>query len=108
MFGLEADRNKFKKDPLSYSAQGFLQWRMIESMVTNSDFDPYTPPTNEILKNPILWISQAEALTQAAVTIIKSEPKFENMPIHLAMSQLRVAWGAPAPHASNVAHSLPA
>ncbi|MEI4931489.1 hypothetical protein [Aeromonas caviae] len=82
MFGLEADRNKFKKDPLSYSAQGFLQWRMIESMVTNSDFDPYTPPTNEILKNPILWISQAEALTQAAVTIIKSEPKFENMPIH--------------------------
>ncbi|BEE18157.1 hypothetical protein VAWG006_24100 [Aeromonas enteropelogenes] len=55
---------------------------MIESMVTNSDFDPYVPPTNEILKNPILWISQAEALTQAAVTIIKSEPKFENMPIH--------------------------
>ncbi|XAG39924.1 HEPN domain-containing protein [Aeromonas sp. 19NY04SH05-1] len=82
MFGLEADRSKFKSDPLSYSAQGFLQWRMIESMVTNSDFDPYVPPTNEILKNPILWISQAEALTQAAVTIIKSEPKFENMPIH--------------------------
>ncbi|MFQ2026623.1 hypothetical protein ACK355_16020, partial [Aeromonas veronii] len=33
------------------------------------------------MKNPILWISQAEALTQAAVTIIKSEPGFENMPI---------------------------
>lgn len=81
MFGLEADRGKFNSDPLSYSAQGFLQWRMIESIVTNSDFDPYTPPTYEILKNPILWISQAEALTQAAVTIIKSEPGFENMPI---------------------------
>lgn len=34
------------------------------------------------MKNPILWISQAEALTQAAVTIIKSEPGFENIPIH--------------------------
>lgn len=44
MFGLEADRGKFNSDPLSYSAQGFLQWRMIESIVTNSDFDPYTPP----------------------------------------------------------------
>ncbi len=28
-------------------------------------------------------------------------------PFLLAMSQLRVAWGAPAPHASNVRYSLP-
>ena len=34
--------------------------------------------------------------------------RLTNTPFLKAMSQLRVAWGAPAPHASNVVHSLPA
>jgi len=42
------------------------------------DFDK--PPTNEDLKSPILWLSQAHALSQAASVVLKSNPNLIVMP----------------------------
>jgi len=78
--GIDADRDIFKSDPFGYSAQGFLKWQMIKATRGEGDYEPNKIPSLEELKNPILWMSQAEALTQSAIAVIKSEPNFENMP----------------------------
>jgi hypothetical protein len=38
------------------------------------------PATTEELKNPILWLCQARALSDAALIVIKNEPDFKEMP----------------------------
>ncbi len=72
---LQPNRRQFESDPFSYSAQGYLKWNMLQAMATGCDFDPYAEPKMEDLKSPVLWLAQAEALTQAALAIFKSEPK---------------------------------
>ena len=53
---------------------------MLKAMHENGEFDPYKPIQDDELKNPVLWLSQAEALTQAGLAVIKSTPGFESMP----------------------------
>lgn len=45
--------------------------------------DPFQPPTSEDLKSPILWLAQAEAMTQAASALVGYEPAFDNMPVQI-------------------------
>ena len=73
------DRDAFKKDPGGYSRSAWMRWAMLAS-VHGGQFDPSKPPTSEDLKSPILWLAQAEAMTQAAIVLIKNEPTFDNMP----------------------------
>lgn len=42
--------------------------------------DPTKPPTPKDLKDPILWLGQANAMQEAAVLLVKSEPTFGNFP----------------------------
>lgn len=42
--------------------------------------DIVKPPTSDDLKFPLLWLTQAHAMAEAARIIIESQPKFENMP----------------------------
>jgi len=42
--------------------------------------DPTKPPTPQDLKDPILWLCQANALQEAAVVLVKNEPSFDKMP----------------------------
>jgi len=76
---LKPDKKAFEADPFSYSALGRMRWGLIAEM-SGFKMDLEKPATTEELKNPILWLTQAEALTQAATLIIKSEPEFQNMP----------------------------
>jgi len=76
------NRKKFESDPFGYSASARNKWELIKGINGFSE-NLTKSATSEELKNPILWMTQAEALTQAAIIIIKKEPKFENMPINL-------------------------
>ncbi|TQO96790.1 hypothetical protein FLM11_17295 [Vibrio cholerae] len=79
---LEYSRENFGVDPFGYSAQAFYQFGVVKALHgIPVNFD--AAPTSEDLKNPILWLAHAEALTQAAITLIKTEPKFENMPFEI-------------------------
>lgn len=80
LFYPEVDREFFAKDPFGYSAKAHLEWNMLKAMQGNGEFDPYKPIQDDELKNPVLWLSQAEALTQAGLVVIKSTPGFEAMP----------------------------
>ena len=79
---LQPNRNAFAADPFGYSSSAWLKWGIAQT-IAGFPVDISKPPTAEDLKSPILWLTQAEALTQAAVALIKKQPDFETMPINM-------------------------
>jgi len=75
-------RKQFFQDPGGYSRSAWMRWAMIAS-VDGAELDPTKPPTSEDLKNPLLWLTQAEAMSQAAVALIQTEPSFGNVPAEM-------------------------
>jgi hypothetical protein len=77
---LKPNREDFNIDPFGYSALAKDKWDLARTMAGfELGFD--TPDSrNDDLKNPILWLSQAHALSQAAAIILKSEPELEILP----------------------------
>lgn len=75
----QPNREMFSKDPGGYSRSAWMRWAMLGT-VHGGNFDLTKPPTSEDLKNPILWLAQAEAMTQAAYVLLKNEPSFDRMP----------------------------
>lgn len=45
--------------------------------------DPMAQPKAEDLKDPILWLCQAQAMSEAAITLMKAQPSHEMMPLEL-------------------------
>ncbi|OUS31287.1 hypothetical protein A9Q98_03170 [Thalassotalea sp. 42_200_T64] len=72
---LEPNRTAFEKDPFGYSALAKDKWDFASTMAGfQLGFDK--PDRSEYDdKNPILWLSQAHALSQASSIILKSEPE---------------------------------
>lgn len=76
---LPLGRQDFAKDPFGYSALGPMKWEHA-CMAAG-----VTPPTsamspNEVFKNPILWMTQAQAMSDAAFAVLTAEQKFQTMP----------------------------
>ena len=67
---LKLDRTGFGKDPFGYSALARQKWGMA-STIAGFPVDISKPATSEELKNPVLWMSQAHALSQAAITVLR-------------------------------------
>lgn len=76
------DRESFRCDPGGYSRSAYLRWAMVAAL-NGLDVDPFLPPTSEDLKNPVLWLAQAEAMTQAAMVLVQHEPAFDSMPFEV-------------------------
>lgn len=76
------NRQLFAQDPGSYSQLAWMRWAMLASE-RGLDIDPCKPPTSDDLKNPVLWLAQAEAMAQAAAVLAKHEPTFDSMPIEV-------------------------
>lgn len=70
----------FATDPLGYSSLAWHKWGVF---ATENGFpiDISTPPSVEDLKNPVLWLSHAHALSEAAVHLVRNPPKFEHIPL---------------------------
>lgn len=79
---LKPNRESFSKAPLEYSALARHKWGMVCTMA-GFPIDITSPATSDELKNPVLWLTQAHALSQAALAVIKNEPEFESMPINI-------------------------
>lgn len=76
---LEPDRSQFGADPFGYSALAWHKWGTAQT-IAGFPVAPQAFPTSGDLKEPILWLSHAHALSQAAVAVIKTEPTWGNMP----------------------------
>jgi hypothetical protein len=75
-------RKQFFQDPGGYSRSAWMRWAMIAS-VNGAELDASKQPTSEDLKNPLLWLTQAEAMSQAAFVLLQTEPSFGNVPAEM-------------------------
>ncbi|MBJ9203339.1 hypothetical protein I5480_09770 [Citrobacter sp. FDAARGOS_156] len=77
---IEPNRSIFSSDPFGYSA---FARQMLGMATTSAGFpvDITKPATGDELKNPILWLSQAHALSEAAVAVLRKNQDFESMPV---------------------------
>ena len=74
--------NGFAVDPLGYSALAWHKWGLLAT-ANGYAVDISKPPTVEDLKNPVLWLSHAHALSEAAVNLVRSPPEFDGFPKEL-------------------------
>jgi hypothetical protein len=76
------NRETFSQDPGGYSRSAWIRWAML-IQAHGANIDPFKTPSSDDLKNPVLWLAQAEAMTQAALVLVKNEPTFENSPLEM-------------------------
>lgn len=77
---LMPNRAGFDSDPLGYSALAWHKWGLA-CEIAGYPVDISKPPTAEDLKSPILWLTQAHAMSEAAMVLFLKEPTFDSMPI---------------------------
>lgn len=76
---LTPDRKRFAADPLGYGVLAWQQWELAKFIATGAGESRLTPSAND-LKNPLLWLTQAHALSEAARAIFANQPQWETMP----------------------------
>ncbi|MDO9602910.1 MAG: hypothetical protein Q7J02_11370 [Rhodocyclaceae bacterium] len=79
---LKQNPNRFAADPFGYSALAWQKWGMLAS-ANGFAIDITKPPTIADLKNPVLWLSHADALSEAAICLVRNPPNFDNTPSDL-------------------------
>lgn len=76
------DRENFGRDPFGYSALAWHRW-CAASTLAGFPVNMLRTPTSDDLKNPVLWLTQAHAMTEAAVVLIRNEPNLSHLPNYL-------------------------
>jgi hypothetical protein len=74
------NREGFATDPFGYAALAWQKWAVAQN-INGLPVDPEQPPTSRDLKSPVLWLSQAHALSEAARIVLRSEPELDHMPV---------------------------
>lgn len=78
----QPDTSGFAADPLGYSALAWHKWGLLAT-ANGFPIDISKPPTVADLKNPVLWLSHAHALSEAATHLVRNPPIFESFPPEL-------------------------
>lgn len=76
---LKPNRRDFGKDPFGYSALARHKLGMA-STIAGFPVDITKPATDSELKNPVLWLTQAHALSEAATAVLEKDQAFGTMP----------------------------
>ncbi|MBF9246374.1 hypothetical protein I4I80_19945 [Pseudomonas syringae pv. tomato] len=79
---LPQGRENFAIDPFGYSLLGPYIWDL-ECNHAGFPIDHSVMHASERLKNPILWMAQAQAMTQAAHAVLEKEQNFELLPVQI-------------------------
>lgn len=77
---LHPDRKPFAADPFGYSALAWHKWGTVQTLA-GFPVDPTAFPTSRDLKDPVLWLAHASALSEAAATLARTAPTWEHMPV---------------------------
>lgn len=73
------NKDRFGSDPFGYSALAWHKWGMVQTLA-GFPVDISKGPSKEDLKEPLLWLSHAHAMSEAACTLIQNNPNFELIP----------------------------
>lgn len=76
---LMPNRQAFAADPFGYSAFACHRWRLARE-AAGFPTDLEASASGEELKSPVLWLAHAHALSEAAVALVRSKPRFDSMP----------------------------
>ncbi|MCK5770297.1 hypothetical protein [Algiphilus sp.] len=71
----------FDVDPIGYSALAWHKWGMAQTMA-GFPVDISKAPTATDLKSPILWLTQAHALSEAATNVLRGQPNIDHLTIY--------------------------
>lgn len=77
-----SDGSGFEVDPLGFSALAWHKWGMLAT-INGFPVDISKQPTTQDLKNPVLWLSHANALAEAAACLIRNVPTFCGLPAEI-------------------------
>jgi hypothetical protein len=73
------NRNGFASDPFGYSALAWHKWAVAQT-IAGYPVDLSRPPTSEDLKSPVLWLTQAHAMAEAARIVLQGKPNLDHLP----------------------------
>lgn len=76
------NKNGFNVDPLGYGALGWHKWAMTQTLA-GFNIDMEKGPTSEDLKSPVLWLSHAHAMSEAARILLAGSPNLEPLPLNI-------------------------
>lgn len=76
---LRPSKDGFALDPFGYGALAWHKWAMAQTLAGYS-IDLEAGPTSEDLKSPVLWLSHAHAMAEAARVLIQGNPNLDPMP----------------------------
>ena len=73
------DKKKFESDPFGYSSLAWYKWGNAQTFA-GFPVDISKFPSSKDLKSPILWLTHAQAMSQAAISVIEREPNLSSIP----------------------------
>lgn len=79
MTKLGPEPEAFGKDPFGYSMLGWHKWGLAQERA-GFPVDISKGPSGKDLKSPVLWLSHTQALSTAAISLIKNQPDLEILP----------------------------
>lgn len=72
-------KDGFERDPFGYGALAWHKWAMAQNLAGHF-VDLEAGPVEEDLKSPILWLSHAHAMSEAARSLLQVVPNLDAMP----------------------------
>lgn len=72
-------KDGFERDPFGYGALAWHKWAIAQNLA-GYFVDVEAGPTEEDLKSPVLWLSHAHAMSEAARVLLQGAPNLEVMP----------------------------
>lgn len=76
---LRPNRKKFAADPFGYSLSAWHLWGLAQEL-SGFPVDLEAGPAADDLKSPVLWLTHAHAMSEAATAVLTTEPDFDTMP----------------------------
>jgi len=73
------NRDGFGSDPFGYSALAWHKWGAAQT-IAGFPVDLSKPPTSDDLKSPVLWLTQAHAMSEAARIVLQNQPELAHLP----------------------------
>lgn len=77
---IDPNRDSFGEDPFGYSTLAWHKWGLAQT-VAGFPKDISKPPTSNELKDPVLWLTQANAMSEAARVLIQTELEWKHLPV---------------------------
>ena len=79
---VSSDNEGFGKDPFGYSLLAWHKWTVAQGLA-GAPIELDRGPSSNDLKSPVLWLSHAHAMSEAARIVLSGRPNLDSMPFDI-------------------------